>query len=314
MHEEISSGVFLIDTLAVRVPGMVASYLIRGEKSALVDTGYATSADSVLSELKTINPRSWQVDYLIATHVHPDHAGGLGHLAKAMPGARVLVSKHGARHLVDPTRLTQSATVVFGDESMSLFGSPVPVSADRIERVDDSCSLDLGGGKRLRIFWTPGHAWHHISIFLDSERLLFTGDAVGLRYTGYDTPIPSTPPPAFDPDQYMKTIAGFIEMNPSALLLPHYGLVRDNIREFLESNREIVEDWKSQALETVRVGGSSDRLFDMFMTDIATRTGKSRDMIAEHVARSIMISAKGLHKYAVHSLQMTGSREMRPSA
>jgi len=303
MRVKVSSDVFLIDTLAAGVAGLVSCYLIRGEKRVLVDTGYPTSADSILAELKAIDPSSWQVDYLIPTHVHLDHAGAVGRLTMAMPKAQILVSRHGAKHLADPTRFTQSAARFFGDEAMALFGKPVPTPADRIEGVSDSYSLNLGAGKRIKIFWTPGHAWHHVSVLMEGERMLFTGDAVGVRYAGYDDPIPATPPPGFDPDHYLKTIAGFIEMNPKELLLPHFGVVQKNVRGFLESNRITIERWLSQAHEVVKSGGSLQRLFDLFAADVMTRTGKPRDMIPEHVARIIMMSAKGLHKHAVHSLQ-----------
>lgn len=136
------------------------------------------------------------------------------------------------------------------------------------------------------------------SVFLENERLLVTGDAVGLRYAGYDVPIPATPPPGFDLDQYVKTITGFIDMNPAALLLPHFGAVRKNVKGFLESNREMMGQWVSQALEVVRSGESLDRLFDLLMADVVNRTGKSRDRIPDHIAQMVMFSAKGCYTYA----------------
>jgi len=302
MREEISGDVFLIDTMALASPGLVACYLIRGEKRALVDTGYPTSANTILSELKAIDPSTWQVDYLIPTHVHLDHAGAAGHLVEVMPDAQVLVSKYGAKHLADPTRLAQGAASLFGKEAMSLLGTPIPVPPRRIQGVSDSRNLDLGAGRRLRLFLTPGHAWHHMSAFLERERLLLTGDAVGLRYEGYDVPIPATPPPGFDADHYAKTITEFIEMNPTALLLPHFGAVRKNVRAFLESNRETVGEWVSQALEVVNSGESLDKLFDLLMSDIVNRTGKSRDRIPDHIVQMVMFSAKGCYTYAQSTL------------
>ena len=302
MREEISSDVLLIDTMASGSPGLVACYLVKGEKCALVDTGYPTSANTVLAELKAIDPSAWQVDYLIPTHVHLDHAGAVGRLAEVMPNAQILVSRHGAKHLVDPTKLAQSAASLFGDDAMSLLGTPIPVPARRIQEVSDSHYLELGAGRRLRLFLTPGHAWHHMSVFLENERLLMTGDAVGLRYEGYHIPIPATPPPGFDADQYVKTITGFIQMNPTALLLPHFGAVRKNVRAFLESNRETVGQWMSQALEVVKSGESLDRLFDLLMADIVNRTGKSRDRIPEYIAQMAMFSAKGCYAYAQSTL------------
>lgn len=162
MREEILRDVFLIDTMALGSAGLIACYLFRGDKSALVDAGYPASADTVLLELKAIDPSTWQVDYLIPTHVHLDHAGAVGRLAEVMPDARVLVSRYGAKHLADPTRLTQSAATLFGEEVMSLLGTPISVAPQRIQEVSDPHSLDLGADRRLGLFPTPGHAWHHI--------------------------------------------------------------------------------------------------------------------------------------------------------
>jgi len=295
---EIVDGVFLIDTLAARVPGLVAGYLIKAEKSALIDVGYPTSANAVLSELRKLDDNKWHVDYLIPTHVHLDHAGAAGHLAKAMPHARVLVNEHGAKHLIDPTKLTLSATSVFGDEAMSVFGTPLPVPRERIEPVRDFRRLDLGAGKILRIFWTPGHAWHHMSILLEKECLLFTGDAVGLHYPGFPMPIPATPPPGFDADRYVKTLTGFVSMNPTGLLLPHFGQVRENVRGFLDTNLETINRWSSRALEAVKAGDSVDETFEFFINDVACHSGKSREEIPDHIARSIMLSAMGCYTYA----------------
>ena len=298
MPKEISSDVFLVDTLAAGIPGLVASYLIKGEKSALVDAGYPTSANTLLSELRALDASWRQVDFLIPTHVHLDHAGGVGHLARAMPKARILVNEHGAKHLIDPAKLIQSAVGLFGKEAMSLFGTPIPVPTDRVEMVSDVCDLDLGAGVGLRIFWTPGHAWHHMSVLIESERLLVTGDAVGLRYQGFDIPIPATPPPGFNEEQYVKTLTGFTGMNLAGLLLPHFGLIREDLRGFLEKNLETIKQCGSRAFDAVNFGEPVDRLFDWFMTDIANRAGKSLDEIPDHITRNIMFSAMGCYSHA----------------
>lgn len=302
---EIVDGVFLIDTLAGGVPGLVASYLVKGEESAFVDVGYATSAGTVLSELQALDSELQHVQYLIPTHVHLDHAGAVGHLVKAMPDARVLVNEHGVKHMVDPTKLIESASSLFGKEALSVFGAPIPVPRERIEVVRDQYNLDLGAGRRLRIFWTPGHAPHHMSILLEGERLLVTGDAVGLLYPGFDTVIPSTPPPSFDEDQYVKTITRIKRMNLAGLLLPHFGPLLENTEVFLQTNLETIMRWRSMVLEAVKASEPLNRVFEAFMADVAKHTGKSQDEIPDHVTRSVLLSATGYYSYA----QKTTSRQ-----
>jgi glyoxylase-like metal-dependent hydrolase (beta-lactamase superfamily II) len=297
-HREIVKGVFLIDTLAAGLPGLVACYFIKGNKCALVDVGYPTSASTLLSELRALDEKSPRVDYLIPTHVHLDHAGAIGHLAKAIPEARVLVNEHGAKHLVDPTKLTESAASLFGKEAMSAYGAPIPLPSERLQTVRDLCILDLGAGKKLRVFSTPGHAWHHMSVFLENERLLITGDAVGLHYPEFDFPIPATPPPGFDADQYMKTLRGFMGMNPAGLLLPHFGPVRANVEDFLKTNLETIDHWVSMASESVKAEEPLDHIFESFIADIVKRSGRSREEIPDRIIGSIRLSAMGCYAYA----------------
>jgi len=298
MPKEISPGVFLIDTLAAGISGRVASYLVKGDKSALVDVGYPTSAPTVLAELQATGDSDWQADFLIPTHVHLDHAGALGRLARAMPDARVLVNEHGVRHIVDPTKLIQSATRVFGSEAMSAFGTPLALPGDRVEAVRDAYNLDLGAGKSLRIFWTPGHAWHHMSVLLEEERLLITGDAVGLYYPSFGTPIPATPPPGFDAEQYAKTLTGFMGMDLAGLLLPHFGPVREGVGDFLATNLETIQLWVSKTFEAVRQGESIDRILESLIADVENRTGRSREEIPDHIIRSIRLTAMGCYSHA----------------
>ena len=239
-----------------------------------------------------------QVDFLIPTHVHLDHAGALGHLSKEIPAARVLVSEHGAKHLIDPSRLVESATRVFGDKAMAVYGNPVALPRERVEAVGGEYRLDLGAGKKLKIFWTPGHAWHHMSVLLENERLLITGDAVGLHYPGFDFPIPATPPPGFDQEQYVKNLTGFMDMNLTGLLLPHFGPVRENVGAFLKANIDTIRRWGSEAQEAVRVGKSLDEIFQVFMNDVSEGSGRTRDEIPDHVVRSVRLTAMGCYTYA----------------
>lgn len=298
MHTEISDGVFLIDTLAAGTPGLVANYLIKGERSVLVDAGYPSSASSILSELQVLIGGGLQVDYLIPTHVHLDHAGAIGRLSEAMPKARVLVNEHGLKHLIDPSKVVATATGLFGEKAMAVYGTPRPLPRERLESVGEMYELDLGAGKRLKIFYTPGHAWHHMSVLLESERLLITGDAVGLRYPGFSFPIPATPPPGFDKEQYLKTLTGFMDVDPVGLLLPHFGSVREKVRPFLKTNIETTRRWTSMAAETMNAEEPLDRLFEGFMADVMNRSGLARDEIPDHVTRSIKLSAMGCYAYA----------------
>jgi len=296
--KEIVDGVFLVDTMAVGLPGLAAAYLIKGEELALVDTGYPTSSNSIISQLQALDSRSWQVDFIVPTHVHLDHSGAVGHLLKAMPNARVLVNERGAKHLVDPTKLVQSVASLFGSDALAVFGEPVSVLKERIDTVRDGCELDLGAGKRLKIFSTPGHALHHMSVLLEAERLVITGDAVGIYYPNLCTPIPATPPPSFDEEQYMRSLTRMLDMNPVGLLLPHFGPVLENVEAFLRTNLQTTKRWGSRVFEAVKANESHDEVYQYFVQDLLKLTGKSQDDIPDYMSRMILISAIGYYSYA----------------
>jgi glyoxylase-like metal-dependent hydrolase (beta-lactamase superfamily II) len=215
-----------------------------------------------------------------------------------MPKARVLVNEHGLKHLIDPSKFVATATSLFGEKAMAVYGTPRPLARERVEAVGEPYDLDLGSGKMLRIFYTPGHAWHHISVFLQRERLLITGDAVGLRYSRFSFPIPGTPPPGFDEEHYVRSLTEFMNMDPAGLLLPHFGYVREKVRAFLETNIEMIRRWTSMATETVKAGKPLDQVYEAFMADVMNRSGLSRDQIPDHVARNIRFSAMGCYTYA----------------
>jgi len=295
---EIVDDIFLIDTLAAGAPGLVASYLIKGEKSALIDVGHAGTADTVLSQLRALDASAWEVDYLIPTHVHLDHAGAIGYLSNAMPRAQVVVNEHGAKHLVDPSRLIDWQERLFGTASLFLYGTPIAVPKERVKGVEDRHELELGAGKKLTLFWTPGHAPHHMCALLEDQQLLFTGDAVGLHYPDFDFPIPVAPPPSFDEELYTKSLKLIISIRPAGLLVPHFGPILKNTGEWLQASLEAITRWGSIVHEAVTAGKPVGRVYELLLADVAERAGKPIHEIPDHITRTIRLSAAGFSSYA----------------
>src|SRR5580658_10172241 len=141
--------VFQIDTRMAGYDGITAGYLIRGDRPCLVETGTAPSAPVVRDALARLGIGAGDLATVVVTHIHLDHAGGAGDIAALYPGAQIVVHQRGARHLADPSRLMASARMVYGDALDRLFGVLAPVPADRIVALDDTGSIDLGGGRRL---------------------------------------------------------------------------------------------------------------------------------------------------------------------
>ncbi len=223
----VSERVYMLDTYALGQPGTVSAYLVRGPKPTLVDCGYASSYENVLAGLAEVGVMPTDVRYLVPTHVHLDHAGAAGRLLKEMPNAEVIAHERSVPHLVDPSRLVQSATSVFGPVIMGLYGSPDPIPAGRVTAVGEEASLDLGDGLSATLIHSPGHAPHQISVLLDQTKTMLTADAVGVVYAGMKALIPTTPPPSFDPTELVASISLLRQTTPSELLVPHFGVRKD---------------------------------------------------------------------------------------
>ena len=225
-------GILAVDTHYLRPRLDAAHLIIRSGEVAIVDCGTSFSTPYVLDSLETCGLSPTDVKYLIITHVHLDHAGGAGHLMKALPEAKLLVHPRGARHMVDPGKLWAGASAVYGPEAMQeLYGAMLPVEASRVIETKDGGSVMLGGST-LEFLHTPGHAKHHHSVWEPATRSVFTGDTFGLAYPRFTTPngpfiFPTTTPVHFDPEAMRDSIQRFVSLEPKSAFLTHYGRIQD---------------------------------------------------------------------------------------
>ena len=236
------SEVFEIDTLMGGHRGITAGYLIRGDRPCLVETGTALSAPTVVASLAELGVGPTDLATIVVTHIHLDHAGGVGDIAAAFPQAQVVVHERGARHLVDPEKLVRSAHRVFGPVMEKLFGDLRPTEADRVVTLGDVGTVDLGGGRRLDAFHAPGHASHHVGLVDSQTGDLYCGDAAGVYIPETADVRPATPPPDFDLDLALASMRRMREIAPSRLLFSHYGPVAD-VDEVLERSEGVLIRW-----------------------------------------------------------------------
>lgn len=251
--EEIAPGVRMIDTLPAGWTGVTAAYLVTGDDPALVDTGARTSAQAVRDALAAEGIGADDLRWIVLTHVHLDHCGATGILAHAYPRARVVVHVRGARHLAEPGRLV-AGTAAVHKERWSLYGGLDPTPADRIDAVDDGHVLDLGGGRRLRMVATPGHARHHMAVLDEATGTAIAGDALGLRFRGAGA-YPALPPPEIDPPAGRASLDRLDELRPTAVCPAHFGPVPDPAEAIEDARRQL-----ALAAEAARVAPDRDAL------------------------------------------------------
>lgn len=224
----LGDQLYLFDLMEQHQPGRSSAYLYLGQKKALIETGSSLSHQTILDALREADISPNELDYIIVTHIHLDHAGGAGHLARLAPHASVVAHPRAERHLMDPTRLMAGAKAVYGDALDELFGEMVAIPPEQLLIQGEGDQIDLGD--RVWTFYdTPGHAKHHFSIHDERRKAIFSGDALGIRYvpafTGYDFEfvMPSTSPSDFDPNAVEKTVHKLRALHPKTVFHTHFG-------------------------------------------------------------------------------------------
>ncbi len=292
----LAPGIVEIDTLLGGWQRVTAGYLLEGPQPVLVETGSQSSVAVLLAALDELGVGAEDLAGVAVTHIHLDHAGGVGDVARAFPRATVYVHEKGARHLVEPTRLIQSAAMVYGPLLDSLFGRLDPTPAERVHVLGDGEEIDIGGSRSLRAIDSPGHAKHHLG-FLDSESgLLFAGDAVGVRLPDGGVLRPATPPPDFDLEAAIASLSRFAAARPSGIALAHYGLVPVEPQLLLEEAEATLRAWAEEAEQAWRAGlDIAEALERRFGNESRGLTPEQRQ--ADERLGGVHSNAAGLRRY-----------------
>lgn len=226
------AGITAIDCDYVR-PRLAASHLVVDSgRAAYVDTGTAHSVPTLLAALEAKGLAPADVDWVLTTHVHLDHASGAGALMRQLPNARCAIHPRGVRHLVEPSKLIEGSKAVFGRERFhALFGDILPIADSRVFVAEDGAKVMLGR-RELELIHTPGHALHHYCVVDAANSLVFSGDTFGISYRDFDVGgrafiFPTTTPVHFDPDALCKSVDRLMSYGPRSVFLTHYGEVTE---------------------------------------------------------------------------------------
>jgi len=251
--------IHVLDTCQLGRPGIVAATALEtNEGLALFDTGPESTFDNIAAELRKIGARPEEVRNVFLSHIHFDHAGAAWRFSEL--GARIYVHPRGASHLIDPTKLVQSATRIFGDNMRRLWGDIAPVPAEKLAVLNDGDIVSIGGIE-IRAVETPGHASHHHVYHWDSS--LFGGDIAGVRL-GTGPPIPPFVPPELHVESWLGSIDKIRSLNPSRLYLPHFGLVTSSIASHLDELENNVRVWSTWFRQRMRAGDDEPQLIPAF--------------------------------------------------
>jgi glyoxylase-like metal-dependent hydrolase (beta-lactamase superfamily II) len=261
-------------------PGHAAAHIIVDSgRAAFVDVGTNSSVPYLLAGLEELGMAREAVDYVLLTHVHLDHAGGAGRLMQELPNARALLHPRGAPHMIDPTKLMAGSRAVYGERLEELYGTLVPIPAERVRAVEDGERVRLGG-RTLELIHVPGHALHHYAVVDPAHRSVFTGDTFGISYRALDTErgafiTPTTPPSQFDPDQHIASIDRMLSYRPESMYLMHFSRVTDvpRLGELLKMQvRELARIARAHANDADPAASVRAAMLELWL-DLAHRHG-----------------------------------------
>ena len=243
------------------IPGykrFIGAYLFSGEKNAIIDVGPTAAIPNLLSALTEAGMSPKEIDYIVLTHIHIDHAGGVGTAIKELSNAKVLAHSRARSHLIDPTMLWKGSLKTLGDLALK-YGPIEAVPEDRIVVATDQMKLDLGHGLALEIHLTPGHAAHHLSIFDRASGVLIAGEAAGVCIDGM---VRLATPPPFKLEETLSSIDKLIALQPQRLCYGHFGCY-DNGLERLKLYREKLLAWYETVNSAARAGKNPEDILQL---------------------------------------------------
>ncbi len=242
-----------------------------GAGFAMVDTGPAISLPALHDGLAHLGITLSEVSTVLLTHIHLDHAGAVGTLARENPKLRVFVHERGAPHLIDPTKLWESATRVFGDKMASIWGEFLSVPAERITALKGGETIEVGQ-RRFRVEYTPGHASHHVSYFDEQSGTAFVGDTAGLLLFGGRMALPVTPPPDINVESWLQSLDKIRSWAPKRLFMTHFG-VPDDATKHMEVMSAMLQDWSERVRASLDRNGSDAERAEQFALSVVDQLG-----------------------------------------
>ena len=311
IYQELGQGITCIDANYGGY-GLACFYLLEHEgRCAIIETGTALSIDNLLRCMADKDITAEQVQYVVPTHVHLDHAGGAGAMMQLFPRATLLIHPKGAKHLVDPTRLIASSIEVYGEPAFrALYGEICPVEPGRIIEVTDGMTVELAG-RPLLFRHTRGHADHHFCVWDEMSRGWFSGDMFGLSYSRMrfargDFVMPTTTPTQFRPQDYVASVELLRSFSPRRMYLTHYGellfsdVLADHLCLQIEAYQGLAASYPDQpaALAAGIVSYTLDRMATIGSVEEAQACRSLVEMDAKLNAQGLVIWLNRMKKSA----------------
>lgn len=287
---------------------VIAAYLLYdGSEAALIEVGPGSTVDTLLDSIQAAGVPLHAVRHLIVTHIHLDHAGALGTLVQKLPDAMVYVHPVGAPHLIDPSKLINSASRLYGSLMGVLWGEILPVPEERIITLHDGQSFHAAG-QTLTAYDTPGHARHHHAYWDAQNGVLFAGDIAGVRLPGYTYVRPPTPPPELDLEAWYTSLHRLRQLPIRQLCLTHFGAFEESeefgIHQHFDELETRLRTWGEIIREQIAAGKKDEEIIEQFQHHVQDEmAGLGIEPASYEIAASYRMLAPGYLRYWRKCLQ-----------
>jgi glyoxylase-like metal-dependent hydrolase (beta-lactamase superfamily II) len=250
---KVEEKIYLIDVQPGKISNFIGSYILKGEKSVIIETGPTSSISNLLASLNELKIEPSRIAYVAVSHIHLDHGGGAGTILKFLPNAEIIVHRRGVKHLTNPKKLWEQSLKFLG-KTAEIYGKPEAIPDDRIKPVENGTILELGDEISIEIIDTPGHSSHHQSFFYPKIKGIFPGDAAGIYLKETKSILPTTPTP-FHLEFTLSSLDKLIELNPKVIFFSHFGkatfaleklrMYKNQIEFWMENVKQGIKEQKS---------------------------------------------------------------------
>ena len=292
--QRISDKISVIDSPLSGMRRVLGTYLIEGEKTAVIDPGPTNQTLGVIDALQIHGVK--ELDAVLLSHIHLDHGGGSWKMAETYPSSFVYCHPRGAAHMVDPSKLKAGAERLFGERVLE-YGTITGVPSERMMESSDGEIIDLGG-VILQVLWTPGHSSHSQSYWEPDSRTVFVGDAVG-HVMGEGGPVVPVSPPPHNPVRAVESIDRILGLRPETLCIAHFG-PHDNATEHLNRIKDRSILWDRLSIQAAKEGMDLEEF-----TSLVLEEDELMDQIEESHSpeRSLKGGLLGFHMYGKWKLE-----------
>jgi glyoxylase-like metal-dependent hydrolase (beta-lactamase superfamily II) len=281
-----------------RARSIAALLMESGGTCVVIDPGPESTLETLRSELQKRGQNFQTLDALLLTHIHLDHAGATGALVRENPNLKVYVHEIGSRHVIDPSRLLASAGRLYGGDLKALYGECMPVPEINLTSLQGSQRIQIGQAE-LEVFYTPGHASHHVTYWDRASRTAFVGDTAGIRVQGDAFLLPATPPPDIDVEIWNQSLDMIASWGPERIFLTHFGFI-ENPAEHIRLYKERLAEWSALTRQLLESGAEAIEAEKQFVDAIASEIKSTlpRDAADHYIFNGgLRLSWLGLMRY-----------------